>query len=402
MDSTGKAATSEQLTKTEDGTGYTFPLAATDTIAFDSAQQYNDSDKLYYQFGASLVSYDANGSTGASGFPTGTIGTLSFYVKVGDTYYTPAISDGATTWTPATGETAAATKSWSANGNDLAVSLSDVSCNLYDLSGLRKIAASSGSIEIIAKVTDLKMSEEAAKQAIAASQDGTSYTKVHYRSALSTRTDTLSTSGMVASVAGDPGYYRKDSGTSTIELTASKQTQLGINVDDLELADGTIGAVGTYSLLNLVDGDSKINQAASVRYTLTLQQRASNGNYSSVNIGDYLSINSSDLGKGTVASDRSSITFADTKKDDAFATRDGSTNCFKFLFEVKVNTNVEAVQHTYANYRIVLKAQLLDSSGNVVDTPVNAIGAAGYDNSDYITYSLTRVNTNGITHESTN
>ena len=406
VDSTGKAATSEQLTKTEDGTGYTFPLAATDTIAFDSAQQYNDSDKLYYQFGASLVSYvksgDTASSSGASGFPTGTTGTLSFYVKVGETYYVPNGSGDSTRWSAAMGETAATTKSWSADGNDLNVSLSDESGNLYDLSGLRKIAASSGSIEIIAKVTDLKMSEEAAKQAIAASQDGTSYTKVHYRSALSTRTDTLSTSGMVASVAGDPGYYRKDSGTSTIELTASKQTQLGINVDDLELADGTIGAVGTYSLLNLVDGDSKINQAASVRYTLTLQQRASNGNYSSVNIGDYLSINSSDLGKGTVASDRSSITFADTKKDDAFATRDGSTNCFKFLFEVKVNTNVEAVQHTYANYRIVLKAQLLDSSGNVVDTPVNAIGAAGYDNSDYITYSLTRVNTNGITHESTN
>ena len=349
-----------------------------------------------------VKSGDTASSSGASGFPTGTTGTLSFYVKVGETYYVPNGSGDSTRWSAAMGETAATTKSWSADGNDLNVSLSDESGNLYDLSGLRKIAASSGSIEIIAKVTDLKMSEEAAKQAIAASQDGTSYTKVHYRSALSTRTDTLSTSGMVASVAGDPGYYRKDSGTSTIELTASKQTQLGINVDDLELADGTIGAVGTYSLLNLVDGDSKINQAASVRYTLTLQQRASNGNYSSVNIGDYLSVTSSDLGKGTVASDRSSITFADTKKDDAFATRDGSTNCFKFLFEVKVNTNVEAVQHTYANYRIVLKAQLLDSSGNVVDTPVNAIGAAGYDNSDYITYSLTRVNTNGITHESTN
>ena len=385
-----------ELTKTDDGTGYTFPLTATDTITFDSAQQYNDSDKLYYQFGASLVNYANDASTGASGFPTGTTGTLSFYVKVGDTYYMPTVSDGKTTWAPVTDVAAAATKAWSADGNDLAASLSDASGTLYDLSDLRSIARNSGgSIQIIAKIADLKMTEEAAKQAIAASQDGSSYTKIHYRSALSTRTDTLSTSNMVAIAQGDPGYYRKDLGSSTIELTASKQTQLGINVDDLDLADGTIGAVGTYSLLKLVDGDSKIEQASSVKYTLALQRRTGeDGAYSNVEIADYLSVKSSDLGTGDTAGDSSSIVFT----DDSLKTRDGNTNVFKFLFEVKVNTNVETDQHFYANYRIVLTAQLLDANGKAIDTPENVNSAPSYPNSDYITYSLTKIRTDGISH----
>ncbi len=403
-DSTGKSGINE-LPKTDDYTGYTFPLAATDTIRFDSSQQYNDSDKLYYQFGASLVSYIQDGdssasSTGAVGFPTGTTGTLSFYVKVGDVYYTPTTVNGKTTWTAAAAGTPAATKAWSADGNDLAESLADGNGNLYDLSPLRKTAGSDGAIQISVEVDDLKMSEEAAKQAIAASQNGESYTMAHYRSALSTRTETLSTSNMVVSVQGAPGYYRKDLGSSTIELTASKQTQLGINVDDLDLADGTIGAVGTYSLLKLSDGgDELMKSAAKVKYTLTLQRRASaDGAYEDVNINDYLGIKSSALGTGAVAKDGSSVTFIDVKSDGAFATRDGDTNAFKLLFEVKVKTDVEAEKHIYANYRIVLKAELLGVKDDTIDTPVNAGGVTDYNGSDYITYSLTRVNTNGISH----
>lgn len=259
------------------------------------------------------------------------------------------------------------------------------------------------SFQVIVELSDLKMTEEAAKAAIAASQDGTSYTKVSYRSALSTREDTLLTSSMVEAAAGNPGFYRKDSGNSTIELTASVQSQLGINVSDLALADGTIAAVGTYSFLKLSNGSSKIDQASQVVYTLSLQQRTgTDGTYTNVAIGDYLSVAQSSLGAGDLSNDKTTITFTDTKSaDGAFATRDGNTDCFKFPFQVKVNTNVESAGHIYANYRIVLKAELLDSSGNVIGTPVNAIGASGYDNSDYLTYSLTKINVEGIPHSQT-
>ncbi len=397
------STTTSVISQSPDGLGYTLPVSATDTVTFDSNQQYNDSDRLYYQFGASLVSYDKSGSTGASGFPTGASGTLSFYVKVGDTYYAPNLaSDGSTTWSAVSGaKTAAVTKDWSADGNDLAEALSDASGVPYDLSGIRTLAKNNGNtFSITVEVANVKMTEEACKQAIAASQDGNSYTRVHYRSALSTRSDALSTSSMIANAVGNSGYYRHDLGTSTIELDASKQSQLGINVDDLSLADGTIAAVGTYSLLKLADGASAINSATAVRYTLSLQQRTdTDGPYSSANIAEYLNVVESALGMGAVSADGSAIVFTDAKSTDgSFATRDGDTNCFKFLFQVKVNTDVETTGHTYANYRIVLAATLIDANGNAVDEPVNAFGAAGYDHVDYITYSLTRVNVQGIPH----
>ena len=393
------------VSRSSDGVGYTFPVSATDTIAFDSSQQYNDTDKLYYQFSASLVSYDSAGSTSAVGFPTGAAGTLNFYVKVGETYYTPSLaSDGTTAWSAASSTpTAAVSKEWSADGSDLSEPLSGADGVPYDLSGIRKLAKDHGNtFSITAEVANFKMTEEACKKAIVASQDGKSYTKVNYRSALSTRTDTLGTSSMIANAVGNPGYYRQDLGTSTIELDASKQSQLGINVDDLSLADGTIAAVGTYSLLKLADGASAIDAAAAVRYTLSLQRRTgTDGTYSNVNIADYLDVTESALGVGVASGDRSAIAFTDSKSaDGAFATRDGDTNCFKFLFQVKVNTDIETAGQGYANYRIVLTATLVDASGNEVDEPINALGAAGYDHSDYITYSLTRVNVQGIPHSS--
>ena len=393
-----------------EGTGYAFSLGATDTVSFNSSQAYTGADKLYYQFNASLVNYskgsdDTATSTGATGFPTGTSATLNFFVMVGDDYYTPVIdASGTTTWSSVgTTKTVAATKSWTADGSDLSVVLSDDDDAAIDLSGLREIAKSNNSrFGIIVEASDLTMTEEACKQGIAASQKGSSYTKVHYRANLSTSASTLATSSMIANAAGNPGYYREDTGTSTIELAASKQEQLGINVSDLGLADGTIGAVGTYSLLKMNDAESLIKSAASVRYTLTLQQRTgTDGTYGSVNIADYLSVTSSALGVGTPSTSDgvSSITFTDAKGDSGFATRDGSTNCFKFPFQVKVKTDVEGAKHPYANYRIVLKAELLDSGGSVINTPTNALGTN--TDSDYITFTLTKVNVEGIAHSST-
>ena len=64
---------------------------------------------------------------------------------------------------------------------------------------------------------------------------------------------------------------------------------------------------------------------------------------------------------------------------------------------MKVSTNVESVQHFYANYRLVMTAHL--SGEGVNDMPVNASGSiAGYPNSDYVTYTLTRVHMGGVEH----
>ena len=107
-------------------------------------------------------------------------------------------------------------------------------------------------------------------------------------------------------------------------------------------------------------------------------------------------LDSDKLDKDKVSLSGGSYVFTDTKAGDAFATRDGSTLAFKHDFRVKVNTDVETAGQTYASYRLVLTAHM--SGGGVNDTPVNVSNLDGYTNSDYVTYTLARINTQGIPH----
>ena len=377
-----------------------FTMDVTDTVDCGD-NEYNSSDTLYYQLNSSLASYSDSGFTGASGYPSGTSGTYSFYVKVGDTYYKPSQSTdsaGNVKWsweTAGEGEAAVSGKSWSADGGDMQLVLSDGEGTPIDLSGIRKIATSF-SIQMKA---DLRMSGPACQNAIAASEDASAYTKPTYRSFLSPHADTLSTSTMVADNEGKMRYYRMGGGASTIALTATKKTQLGINVDDLGTADGTIALAATYDLSKLSGADEKLSKAEKAIFTLALQKRGGDGKYEDVSgIGDYLSVQQcTQLGMDKVSVDGDSIVFADAASNGILATRDGNSPILRLGFVVKVNTNVESAQHFYANYRLVMTAHL--SGGGVDDTPVNASGTiAGYANSDYVTYTLTKVHMEGINH----
>ena len=377
-----------------------FTMDVTDTVDCGD-NEYNSSDTLYYQLNSSLASYSDSGFTGASGYPSGTSGTYSFYVKVGDTYYKPSKSTdsaGNVKWsweTAGEGEAAVSGKSWSADGGDMQLVLSDGEGTPIDLSGIRKIATSF-SIQMKA---DLRMSGPACQNAIAASEDASAYTKPTYRSFLSPHADTLSTSTMAADDEGKMRYYRMGGGASTIALTATKKTQLGINVDDLGTADGTIALAATYDLSKLSGADEKLGKAEKATFTLTLQRRGDNGKYEDVSgIGDYLSVQQcTQLGMDKVSVDGDSIVFADAASNGVLATRDSNSPILRLGFVVKVNTNVESAQHFYANYRLVMTAHL--SGGGVDDTPVNAFGTiAGYEHSDYVTYTLTKVHMEGINH----
>ena len=394
-----------------------FTMDVTDIVDCGK-NEYNSSDTLYYQLNSSLASYNGSGLTGASGYPSGTSGTYSFYVKVGDTFYTPSKSTDSAgnvkwTWTATgKGEAAVSGKSWSADGGDMQLVLSDSEGTPIDLSGIREIARGatnatgvkpSFSIQLKAS---LQMSGPACQNAIAASEDASAYTKPTYRSFLSPHADTLSTSTMAKDNEGKMRYYRKGGGASTIALTATKKTQLGINVDDLGTADGTIALAATYDLSKLSGADEKLGKAEKATFTFTLQKREEDGSYKDVpGIGDYLSVRQcAQLGMDNVgvSDDRNSIVFTDAASKDVasnsvLATRDGGSPILRLSFVVKVNTNVESAQHFYANYRLVMTAHL--SGEGVDDTPVNASGSiAGYANSDYVTYTLTRVHMEGISH----
>lgn len=390
------------------GTTYPLDMNVSDTITF-SEQEYTSSDALYYQLDSSLVNYGKNGSAaGAHGYPTGTQGTYSFYVTVGGKYYVPHAStvNGKTKWTwgEATAEDhRAATGVWTADGTDMKLTLADAGLGAIDLSGIREIAKNHGSEFTITMEANLAMTEPACQAGIIASQNGGTdkYTKPNYRAYLSTNDETLSTSSNSAYIDGKAGYYRMDVGSSTIALEASKKSQLGINIDDLKSADGEIALVGTYDLSKLAGAEAMISNASTVTYTLSLQKRRQDdGRYDAVdNISSYITVLGSDkLANGSLSADGKNYVFTDSKgAGGAFATRDGNSLAFKHAFRVKVNTDVEGKDQTYANYRLVLTAHMF--GGGVNDTPVNVSNLAGYANSDYVTYTLARINTKGIPHE---
>lgn len=384
------------------GTTYPLDMDVSDTITFGE-QEYTSSDALYYQLDSSLVNYVSGTAAGAHGYPTGIRGTYSFYVKVGDNYYTwdgSKWNDAGTTETPAVGA-----GHWSSTtGGDMSLVLADTNDKAIDLSGIREIAKSHGSAFTINMKANLTMTEPACQAGIIASQDSGNdkYTKPNYRAYLSTHAETLSTSSNSAYNDGGAGYYRTNVGSSTIALEASKRSQLGINIDDLKSADGTIALVGTYDFSKLAGADAMISSATTVTYTLSLQKRQVDGLYTEVDgIGSYITVLGSDqLDKDDVHDAGNSYVFTDTKPTGGkFKTRDGNSLAFKHAFRVKVNTDVEKPGHTktYANYRLVLTAHM--SGGDVNDTPVNVSNLDGYPNSDFVTYTLARINTEGIPHE---
>ena len=386
---------------TMNGTTYPLEMEVIDTIRFGK-QEYTDSDTVYYQLDSSLVNYENGNAAGAHGYPTGTQGTYSFYVKVENNYYTwdgSKWKDAGTKKTPAVDA-----RDWSSKtGGDMSLVLADAN-GAIDLSGIREIAKSHKSEFVITMEASLTMTEPACQAGIIASQKSGSdkYTKPNYRAYLSTHADTLSTSSNSAYNDGGAGYFRMDVGSSTIALEASKKSQLGINIDDLKSADGTIALVGTYDFSKLNGADAMISNADTVTYTLSLQKRLDDGTYEEVSgIGDYVTVHSRDgLGTGSLSTDHKRYVFTDNKgADGKFATRYENSLAFKPAFLVEVNTNVEGKGQTYANYRLVLTAHM--SGGGVNDTPVNVSNLDGYSHSDYVTYTLARINTEGIQHGST-
>lgn len=386
---------------------YSFSMNVTDTISFAAGQLSNDNDKLYYQLGASLglMSYSSSGGEtlqSATGFPSGTTGKVEFRVHddSGNYFKWGVMSDGSHSWIPAEKDGVAVSYPWESDGNDMKLTLG-TSSNAQDAVSLHGLRNGRNSITIDA-VMEVHMTDEAHSAGIAAAlapdqgeDRPDSYTKLLYRGVLTTNNSRFDSSNAVASITGNHGYYRNESGSSSISFIASKPSQLGINLDDLASADGTIAAVGTYDLSKLNGSAALIQKADKVEYKLSLQKRTGtnddgSGKYDDVDIGDYVKVTSAEseegiqLGSREMGSDIRSYTWT----DDGLKTLSGGSRQFKLKLNMKVDTTKD--KHTYANYRLVLEAKLIDSDGKVLNSPTNT--------SDYITYTLTRVNTKGI-HE---
>ena len=366
--------------KSEDGAAYVLSLNVVDTVTFSPSQYYTDNDHLFYQLDTSLCKYGANNTlTGVSSFPSGTSAIAKFYVAIGNQNYTW----NGNNWEPCDASTPASTQIVTDTGDDsLKLTLG------HDLSGIRK-RATGGTFTVRTVVEEIRLTPDGCNKVIALSQQSgeDAYTMMSYTAKLSTRDTSLATSSLAVTTRGNVGYYRMDTGDTTITLSAPEKSQLGINVDDLRpIANGMIGLGATYELGGLNNAADAIASADSVVYTLTLQRRSgTNGTYEDVtgNISDYVTVTESKL--ATAVSSDSVITFTDSKENGKFHTQNGDTT-FSLPFTVKVNTQVEQSDQFYANYRLVMTASLV-TGGSPSAAPRSP---------DYVTYTLTRVNLNGI------
>lgn len=371
------------VSQSGDGAAYVLSLDVTDEITFSASQNYAEGDSLFYRLDTSLCKYDAsNALTGVSSFPSGTSAIAKFYVAIGGQSYT--WNNGR--WQTCNASTPAYTQTVADTGDgSLELTLD------HDLAGIRALATS-GSFTVRTVVEEIRLTPDGCGDVIALSKQygEDACTKMSYIAKLSTRKSGLATSSMTETTRGKVGYYRMDKGDTTITLSAPDKSQLGINVDDLRpIADGTIGLGATYELGRLSNAVDTIASADSVVYTLKLQRRNSiEGSYADVtgNISEYVTVTESKLATVSVAGN--AIAFTDSRGGDGkFKTQNGDAT-FNLPFTVKVNTQVEQCNQFYANYRLVMTASLV----------TNGAESATPQSPDYVTYTLTRVNLNGIDH----
>lgn len=369
------------VSKSEDGAAYVLSLDVKDTVTFSPSQYYTESDHLFYQLDTSLCRYGANNNLmGVSSFPSGTSAIAKFYVAIGGQNYRWNGGD----WEPCDASTPAFTQTVTDTGDDSLKLKLD-----YDLAGIRKIATD-GSFTVRTVVEEIRLTPDGCNKVISLSKQSgeDACTKMSYTAKLSTRKEGLNTSSLTQAKPGNVGYYRMDTGDTTITLSAPDKSQLGINVDDLRpIANGTIGLGATYELGGLSNAAEAIANADSVVYTLTLKRRGTDGTYESVtdDISNYVTVTESKL--AAAAPSGSTITFTDSKENGKFRTQNGDTT-FNLPFTVKVNTQAEQRDQFYANYRLVMTASLVTGS----------TASATPQSPDYVTYTLTRVNLNGIDH----
>lgn len=281
------------VSKSEDGAAYVLSLDVMDTVTFSPSQYYTESDHLFYQLDTSLCRYGANNNLmGVSSFPSGTSAIAKFYVAIGNQNYRWNGSD----WEPYDASTPAFTQIVTDTGDDsLRLTLD------HDLAGIRKRAAG-GSFTVRTVVEEIRLTPDGCNKVISLSKQSgeDACTKMSYTAKLSTRDSGLATSSLAMTKRGNVGYYRMDTGDTTITLSAPEKSQLGINVDDLRpIANGTIGLGATYELGGLSNAAEAIANADSVVYTLALQRRGTDGTYESVtdDISNYVTVTESKLAR---------------------------------------------------------------------------------------------------------
>ena len=176
-------------------------------------------------------------------------------------------------------------------------------------------------------------------------------------------------------------YYRQETGATSLHYVATgsnRLNQLGINALEPGEATAAIDSSAQYVLSSL----NAATQAATLRCTVTLQCKTDDGDYQNADVPFQAAI-----GATVVGSDGITHVFpAQNAQSANFPLSNGIDNSIPIQIPVTLHIDtgsaLENAGGYYANYRVVLTAQLLNRSG----TPIPNSQA-----SDYIVYTNAKI-----------
>lgn len=393
------------LDQPEQDGNYLLHMDLVDEITVVKGQKDTAETPLFYKADISLANYSKTGNDSitlksANGFPTGCFGQVNFYVYVMEgeekKYYTYTSNGEQILWNLVAERTSALDYDWKADGSNMELffGTNNSVSKPTSLAGIREIAKQNGEKIYIETELDIHMSVPAAEQVIAGSiTKGSAFTKLSYTTYLSSSETGFTSTNYVESKVGEVRYYQSRSGNSTITHSANDSTQLGINCSDLTSANGVIYTTGVYDLTTVSNAEKLIQDADKVVYTLTLWQKQNDGGYVQItkNLDKYIS---SVLIKENPVSYQNGYQWTDVKNGNFSSIDPENNKRFLIPIRVQVDTDVETNEVTFANYQLRLTATLYKNS-TILDQPLNEKKDGEKTNYDYVTYTITRILTNG-------
>lgn len=395
-----------------------------DTITFSNEQVYNSTDNLFLKFTGNLsIVTSGNGTEKAdtAQFPAGTKGTVRFYVysKSGDhtTYY--KYDSSTHNWNKTSVNDAAVEYPWISEGYNMELLLSEdgtleKAVNLQQIRSFVKGTNQSGnSTFYVRAVLEAELPAAGLDVIPAASLvNGVpeEYAKLGYVSQISTEKESLAYSSNRALLTYDQTnvkYYRNSSVKSTLTYDADDINQLGINPYDLgqnldrDKKNVIISTTAEYDLSMIPKMETLLRDSKEVRFSLTVSQKnetdGNTENYKAPLIRDakdYMDIKLVSPGAAEVQFDETTGTWSWSIPKEAYwdeqnsklKTTDGVFDGDVFIQNLNLLVrvdNVEEKQHFYSNYKVELRAEVVDKNGTASDQPD--------PESDYLIYTLAKI-----------
>lgn len=395
-----------------------------DTITFSNEQVYNSTDNLFLKFTGNLsIVTSGNGTEKAdtAQFPAGTKGTVKFYVysKSGDQLTCYKYDSSTDNWKQTGVEDPAVEYPWISEGYNMELPLSEdgtleKAVNLQQIRSIVKGNNKSGdSTFYVRAVLEAELPAAGLDVIPAASlvKDAPEeYAKLGYVSQISTEKESLAYSSNRALLTYDQTnvkYYRNSSVKSTLTYDADDVNQLGINPYDLgqnldrDKKNVIISTTAEYDLSMIPKMETLLRDSKEVRFSLTVSQKdekdGNTENYKAPltkDAKDYMDIKLVSPGAAEVQFDETTGTWSWSIPKEAYwdeqnsklKTTDGVFDGDVFIQNLNLLVrvdNVEEKQHFYSNYKVELRAEVVDKNGTASDQPD--------PESDYLIYTLAKI-----------